>query len=533
MACLFLPALSSAEPEAAFAVRPVVSVHLEPARSSEQVTQILYADRVDVLDRKKGWARVRVPSQRGYEGWARESLLVGAGIVDPRHLDESTPRRTMSRARVQAVLPRGRVTLYAGTTLPVASEDARNAKLVFLDGREVTVPRAALSVPGPGGVGERAVAFARSLKRTRYQWGGMTNRGIDCSGLTFLAYRIQGISIERDSKPQSEMEGGIPKESIEPGDLVFFALDKPGVVSHVGLYSGDGRFVHASKSGGVRESRMDEPYFRDRFMKAVRVSSTAPGSTPVPAISLQSGRGESKSILTDEEIARIQKDIAGRPAGERIAFWAERFVGLPYDTDPLGAYVRESRIVVDDRIDCMYHTFRSAELALSSTPAGAVEKALSLRFRTAGRLDGDRVVNYDERFEYGEDMIDSGKWGREITKELGPLAAVSGTRGRSKVEYLGREPLARAAGTGSLRSGDILFWIKDPQKRIVGEIVGHIGIVKREGDKVYMIHAGGVKANGRKPGGGEVKKVLLSDYMSGTSFLGVRVARFGENTVNR
>ncbi|MBI3392915.1 MAG: C40 family peptidase [Nitrospirae bacterium] len=526
---MFLPAPAFADPEAAFAVRPVVSVYREPARSSEQVTQILYADRVDILDRKRGWARVRVPSQRNYEGWVRESLLVGAGIVDSRHLDESTPRRTMSQARVQAVLPRGRVTLYAGTTLPVASEDARNAKLVFLDGREVTVPRAALSVPGSGGAGLGAVAFAKSLKRTRYQWGGMTNRGIDCSGLTFLAYRIQGIAIERDSKPQSEMGGDVPKESIEAGDLVFFALDKPGVVSHVGLYAGDGRFVHASKSGGVRENRMDEAYFRDRFVKAVRVSS----STPTPPLPPDAGRRGRLFPATDEEIARIQKDIAGRPVGERIAFWAERFAGLPYDTDPLGAYVRESRIVVDNRVDCMYHTFRSAELALSSTPLAAAEKALALRFRTKGRLDGERVANYDERFEYGEDMIDSGKWGREITKELGPVAAVPGTRGRSKVEYLGRESLTRAAGTGSLKSGDILFWIKDPKKRIVGEIVGHIGIVMREDEKAYMIHAGGVKANGKNAGGGEVKKVLLSGYLSGTAFLGARVARFEEDTVNR
>ncbi|MEK6813677.1 MAG: C40 family peptidase [Nitrospirota bacterium] len=545
-------------------MRPIVSVHRDPSRAAEQVTQILYADRADILDRKKGWVRVRIPSQRNYEGWVRESLLVGAKIVDSRHLDDSAPRRSISRAHVKAVLPRGRVTLYAGTTLPVASEDAKNAKLVFLDGREATVPRAALSIPGSGRAGERAVALARSFKRTRYQWGGMTGRGIDCSGLTFLAYRIQGISIERDSQPQSEMGGDVPKESIEAGDLVFFALDKPGVVSHVGLYSGDGRFVHASKSGGVRENRMDEAYFRDRFVKAVRVSSSTPtltlppqgggdsqsSSSLTPSLSPQGGRGGESSEgasnqalsppvagretaggrlfpRTDEEIARLQKETSSLGIGDRIAFWAERFVGLPYDTDTLGAYVRASRIVTDDRIDCMYHTFRSAELALSSVPAEAVERALTLRFRTKGRLDGERVVNYEDRFEYGEDMIDSGRWGREITKELGPVAEVPGTRGREKVEYLGRETLARAAGTGSLKSGDILFWIKDPKKRTVGEIVGHIGIVKREDEKTYMIHAGGVKASGQKAGGGEVKKILLSDYLAGTSFLGARVARFG------
>ena len=279
LAGVFLPAPSSADPETAFAVRPIVSVHRDPSRAAEQVTQILYADRADILDRKKGWVRVRIPSQRNYEGWVRESLLVGAKIVDSRHLDDSAPRRSISRAHVKAVLPRGRVTLYAGTTLPVASEDAKNAKLVFLDGREATVPRAALSIPGSGRAGERAVALARSFKRTRYQWGDDGPGGDRLLGAHVSCVQNPG-HLDRARLSAAVRDGGdVPKESIEAGDLVFFALDKPGVVSHVGLYSGDGRFVHASKSGGVRENRMDEAYFRDRFVKAVRVSSSTPTLT--------------------------------------------------------------------------------------------------------------------------------------------------------------------------------------------------------------------------------------------------------------
>src|SRR3990167_4450483 len=81
-----------------------------------------------------------------------------------------------------------------------------------------------------------------------------------------------------------------------------------------------------------------------------------------------------------ETITEFQNQIKDKPVAERIVFCAEQFVGTPYDTDPLGEYVTKKVIVADERIDCMYHVFRTAELALSNTPAEAQEKALNLRF---------------------------------------------------------------------------------------------------------------------------------------------------------
>lgn len=218
----------------------------------------------------------------------------------------------------------------------------------------------------------------------------------------------------------------------------------------------------------------------------------------------------------------------GKALGKRIAYWAEALLGTPYDTDPLGKYVREERIVVDDAVDCMYLTFRAVELAMSKTPEEAVEKALNLRFISKGKLEGDRVVNYDDRFQYGEDMIDSGKWGMEITSELGKIKKIKGSRGRDEVAVLPKEEFLKIAEArdDALQDGDILFFIKAPEKRVVGEIVGHIGIITIKEGIPYMVHAGGSKANAKSKGFGRVKSVRLLEYAEKMGFIGVRITRF-------
>lgn len=201
-------------------------------------------------------------------------------------------------------------------------------------------------------------------------------------------------------------------------------------------------------------------------------------------------------------------------------------MGIPYDKDPRGFYVSKEVIVADQRVDCMYLTFRTVELALSSSPAEAVEVALDKRFHTRGVLQNGRVVNYSDRFEYGEDMIDSGKWGREVTAEIGKTRNVEGSRGKACAAFVSSKDLKE--GMDRLKNGDILFFIRDPGKRVQDEIVGHIGIVKVEPStgqgrpsKTVLIHASGNKRNG-----GVVKKVPLAGYIKKMSYIGVRITRF-------
>jgi len=223
--------------------------------------------------------------------------------------------------------------------------------------------------------------------------------------------------------------------------------------------------------------------------------------------------------LTEEEIQKFQTLLMKKPVGERVAFWAEKFIGTPYDQDPLGEYVSKAAIVADERVDCMYLTFRAVELASSHTPAEAIQIALDKRFHSKGTLKEGKVVNYEDRFEYGEDMIFSGKWGREITEEIGKPLRIKGSRERGFVDIVSSYHLSK--GIKKLKGGDIVFFIKKPEERKLGEIVGHIGILKVEQDEeAYLIHASGTKERG-----GMVKKVLLKDYVSQMPFIGVKITR--------
>jgi len=206
-------------------------------------------------------------------------------------------------------------------------------------------------------------------------------------------------------------------------------------------------------------------------------------------------------------------------AGARIAYWAGYFIGTPYDRDPLGYYVTTKRIIADDRIDCMYLVFRSVELAMGNSEKEAEEIALDKRFLTKGTIQNGIVVNYDDRFQYGEDMIDSGKWGREVTSELGESRSVPDSRRKVIVKYAPVPTISK--GISKLKEGDIIFFVKKPEKRIYGEVIGHMGIIKIEGSRVFLIHAAGTKKSG-----GEVRKVDLEQYIRKMPYIGAKVTRF-------
>lgn len=223
--------------------------------------------------------------------------------------------------------------------------------------------------------------------------------------------------------------------------------------------------------------------------------------------------------ISIEEIIKYQTELKDKPIGERIAFWAEKFTGTPYDIDPKGEYVTRGVIVADERVDCMYLTFRAVELAMSNNHDEAIEIALDKRFHTRGILKDGKVVNYDERFEYGEDMIFSGKWGNDITHNIGSTVKIEGSRGFDLIEILPTGELIKEMQ--KLKSGDIVFFIKNPMKRISEEMVGHIGIIKTEHRQIYLINASGIKGKG-----GVVKKVLFKDYIRKMPFIGAKITRF-------
>jgi cell wall-associated NlpC family hydrolase len=125
----------------------------------------------------------------------------------------------------------------------------------------------ASSTPSPG---DEIVHVARSLLGTPYRYGGASPRGFDCSGLVHYTFSQTGLRVPRTSREQYRKSRPVPLDAARPGDLVFFSSGKK--ISHVGIYIGDSRFIHAPDSGQqVKISNLGEDYYRANFVGAGRL----------------------------------------------------------------------------------------------------------------------------------------------------------------------------------------------------------------------------------------------------------------------
>ena len=118
---------------------------------------------------------------------------------------------------------------------------------------------------------QQGAAIAQSLAGSPYRYGGATPRGFDCSGLVYYAYRKAGVSVPRTTREQYKRSERIALSDIHSGDLLFFKLSARGV-SHVGIYTGNGKFIHAPSSGKrVSYAKLDNPYWKKRLLAAGRI----------------------------------------------------------------------------------------------------------------------------------------------------------------------------------------------------------------------------------------------------------------------
>jgi cell wall-associated NlpC family hydrolase len=121
---------------------------------------------------------------------------------------------------------------------------------------------------GKGNLRDELVKTAKRFIGIPYLWGGTTAKnGFDCSGLTMVSYRLNGLNLPRVSRSQFKAGKWVSKKNLQPGDLVFFATKGGTRVTHVGMYVGNGNFIHAPRTGkNVRIEKLSNKFFAKTYM---------------------------------------------------------------------------------------------------------------------------------------------------------------------------------------------------------------------------------------------------------------------------
>jgi probable lipoprotein NlpC len=154
----------------------------------------------------------------------------------------------------------------------------------------------------------KVIGAAGKYEGAPYRYGGIDRNGLDCSGLVYVSFRdALSVSVPRTTTGLYAWVEKIPAEHvIQPGDLVFFKTNNTGSISHVGIYIGDGRFIHAASEGpatGVMYSALDEKYWHRTYAGAGRALPEGDGAfnrdpalAPETSLSSSGGTGSAGTL---------------------------------------------------------------------------------------------------------------------------------------------------------------------------------------------------------------------------------------------
>lgn len=240
-----------------------VTIRRGPSVRFESLTAVDRGTRVLVLDREGSWYKARFP--RGTEAWVRGDFLTAT----------KAPQILASNSKSKKAVKKPTV---------VASKTTRSNSVARRNERNVTARKPkdnGRPLVTASGAGDGLLDKASSFLGVRYRYGAASRSATDCSGFTTQVFRAQGVKLPRTAREQSGRGQKVSKGQLKEGDLVFFNT-RGSRVSHVGIYKGNGQFIHASSGKGkVMVSSLNEGYYQRRFAGARRVIASKPAAKKV------------------------------------------------------------------------------------------------------------------------------------------------------------------------------------------------------------------------------------------------------------
>ncbi|MDQ3697058.1 MAG: C40 family peptidase [Gemmatimonadota bacterium] len=248
----------------------IAPLQAEPRAGSEQVSQRLAGHRLEPLEVRSPWLRVR--GSDGYEGW------VHSGYAHTLSAREAAARYRVGRVSLGCVV---READGMRRSLPIGAILADDAVVEI----GTALPPADLIQRFPRAADAVVATAVDMFAGAPYQWGGITPWGADCSGFVQTVFALHGVAVPRDARQQAQRgaDAGRDLTRLRPADLLFFSDHPDGRITHVGIATGEvaTRIVHISLGRGGYATEdvgaRDDPYAaelvaRFRFARRVRIA---------------------------------------------------------------------------------------------------------------------------------------------------------------------------------------------------------------------------------------------------------------------
>lgn len=225
----------------------VVPVRSSASDKSEMVSQLLFGETVEFLEKKGNWARIRC-TWDNYIGWVDSNQIKALPYSDIKRFNHNF---AYSLELVQGAMGDGHyLPITIGATLP--EFDGLHFRL---NGSSFTFSGQAISPNETTLTADLILKIARRYLYAPYLWGGRSPLGIDCSGFSQIVFKMGGLALPRDASEQVHVGSMVDfNEQAQPADLAFFE-NRKGNISHVGIMLNKDEIIHAS--GQVRIDKID------------------------------------------------------------------------------------------------------------------------------------------------------------------------------------------------------------------------------------------------------------------------------------